>query len=181
MLTDSSVSFGSDLQDLLPEEYELEDAQYDGLEMGNFLPDSFALDPQRVSVPPGGLPPFHPDLQQIDPHSVNLIPNGLQPYERLFTYPNPPLTSPSQIDLQQYNPQPPIEHWTNHALLSILQDWQGVIYSGGEQYSLEHPDFQELIEELIERDLLNADWRWTVNIEEVNMAFSRAVVEGSRF
>ena len=159
MLADLSVRSGSDRQDLLPEYYELENTQYHGPEMDSFLYDSFAsLDQQLVSAPQGSLQPSHSELQQINPPLVNLIHNGLQPY----------------------NVQPPMEHWTNRELLSMLRDWQDFIYSGEERCALEHPDFQEVMAELIRRNIVSVTWRWTVNIEEVDMALTRAVVEGSR-
>lgn len=181
MLIDLSVSFGSNLQDLLTGEYELEDAQYDGPEMDSFLPNVFAVDPQRVSAPPGGLPQFHPGLQQIDPSLVNLVPNAVQPYDPYTIHPTSQPNFSLQAGMGPYNLQPPMEHWTNHALLSTLQGWQDMIDSGDEQYAQEHPDFQELMEELIKRDLVTLDWRWTVNIEDVNMNLTRAVAEDSRF
>ena len=173
LLIDSSVSFASDLQDLLPQEHELEDAQYGGPEMDSFLPKIFA--------PPGGLPLLHDDLQQIDPSFVNLVPNAVQPYDAYMTPHTSQPNSSFQTGLGPYDSQSPMEHWTNHGLLSMLQDWQDVIYSGEEEYAVEHPDFEGLMEKLIKRDLVSMDWRWTVNIEDVDMAFTRAAVEGSRF
>ena len=142
VLIDSSVSFGSDVQVLLPEEYELDDAQHDGPEIDSFLPKIFALDTQRVSAHPGGLPPFHPTHQRIDPHMINLIPNAVQPCDPYMIPHTSQPNSSSQIDFQPYDPHLLLEYWTNNALLSMLQNWQDVICSGEEQYALEHPNFQ---------------------------------------
>ena len=66
---------------------------------------------------------------------------------------------------------------TNKTLLSMLQAWQDVIDEKRMQYALEHPRFQELMTELLERDVISADWKWALDVEEVDMAFTRVVVE----
>ena len=67
-----------------------------------------------------------------------------------------------------------MERWTNQALLSMLQAWQDVIDSGAEESTLSHPLFQEVTKKLIEREIMSVSWRWAVDIEEVDMAMTRA-------
>ncbi len=70
---------------------------------------------------------------------------------------------------------------TNELLLSMLQDWQNIIHDGGQQYTLSHPRFHELMNELVSRDLMSAEWTWTVDVEEFDMAWTRVAVEGLQF
>ena len=56
--------------------------------------------------------------------------------------------------------------------------WQDVIYDWEEKCALEHPQFQEMMEELVKRAIMSVNWKWTVDIEDTNLALTRAVVEG---
>ena len=140
---------------------------------GNFPTDSFDnLDPQPTTSPPGDLHPYNPNpqlpsqaltsVQSYNPHllSANLLPN-----------------KSSQNSSKPYGSDLAMERWTNQALFSMLQAWQDVIDSGAEQSTLSHPLFQEVTKELIEREIMSANWRWTVDIEEVDMTMTRAMVE----
>ena len=170
------------LEDSTPEHHKLDDAELHVRDMNDFLSNRFDnIDPQLASSSIDGFQPsypFNPDFQLIDTQLASLAPNGMQPYDPHLTFSNPPLTSSSHIHLRSYDPHPPMDHWTNKALLSTLQAWQDMIYSGQERYALEHTDFQEIMEELVTRNILSVDWRWTVDIEEVDLALTRAMVEG---
>ena len=67
---------------------------------------------------------------------------------------------------------------TNGALLSMFEAWEGNIRDGRERYALEHPQFQELMAELVERNILSAEWEWIVIVEQLDMEFVRLVAEG---
>lgn len=93
----------------------------------------------------------------------------------LSPYPLPNYSS--QDSFEPCSPHLTMERWTNQALPSMLQAWQDVIDSGAEQSTLSHPLFQEVTKELIEREIMSVSWRWTVDIDEVDMAMTRAMVE----
>ena len=65
----------------------------------------------------------------------------------------------------------------NQVLFAMVQGWQELIDCGGEGYALENPRFHELMDELVERGLMSADWKWTVDVEDVDMGFARVVIE----
>ena len=57
----------------------------------------------------------------------------------------------------------------------MVQDWQDVIDIEGNQNVLDHPQFLELMDELVRRCVISGDWRWNVNVEDLEMGFSRVV------
>ena len=67
---------------------------------------------------------------------------------------------------------------TNRALLSMVEAWQGIVQDRGERYVMEHPHFQQLMVELVERNALSAEWEWIVSVEELDMEFVRLAGEG---
>ena len=147
--------------------------------MDSFLSDHFNnLNPQPASATLEGLQPSLPDIQQINPQIVALPFNDLPSYNTHLNNPKPqPIQSPSN-GMEPYDPHLRLDLLTNQALLSMVQAWQEVIYCGEERYTLEHPHFQNLMAELVKRDMVSVCWIWTVDIAEVDMALTRAMMEG---
>lgn len=186
MSTQSSVYADLQMEGLRPEDYEL---HFDSLDN---------LDPPLASASPDDLQPFHSDLHEIHPQLAYLPPNGVQPYDPESTpsssngvqpngaqingvqasHPQPTFLSPN--GLEPYDPYLRMEVLNNQALFSMFQAWQDVIFSGEIRYTVEHPHFQELMKELVKREMVNVSWKWTVDIERVDMTLTRAMVEGLR-
>ena len=68
---------------------------------------------------------------------------------------------------------------TNQTLLTMVQSWQDV-HSGKARYGPEYPPLEEVMKELIKRDMASASWRWTVNLEDVDMAWTRTRLKNVR-
>ena len=156
---------------LQPRDYELNNGNIHVRGQQKSLPDRFDnRHPQPISaLSDDGLQLYHPDIPQIDhPSSVHL-------YDPHPEYLNPELKCPY---LNASEPRIRVDVLTNKTLLSMLQAWQDLIYDRGMEYTLQHPRFQELMKELVERNVISADWTWTVDVEEVDMAFARVVDAG---
>jgi len=64
----------------------------------------------------------------------------------------------------------------NEKLLHMLQAWQAVISSGQEAYARADTGFQDVMTELEERRLIDGNWRWTVNDDQIDKAYVRLVL-----
>lgn len=173
------------MEDLGPKDYELDDVESNGPGMDDTLSD---YDPQLASVSPDGLQPYHPDHQQVDLKLASPSPNSVQPSDRQSTSSSPsgvqpydPQPTPSSPNgMNPYNPHFRMDVLTNEALLSMFHAWQDAIHYGEGRYTVEHPHFQEMMKELVKRDMMSVSWKWTVDIEKVDMAWTRAMVENPR-
>lgn len=146
--------------------------------MDSFLSDRFNnLNPQPASATLQGLQPSLPDIQQINPQIAAPPFSGVPSYN-VYLNPDPQPISSSSNGLEPYDPHLRLDLLTNQTLLSMVQAWQEVIYCGEERYTLEHPHFQDLMKELVKRDMVSVSWKWTVDIADVDMALTRAMVEG---
>lgn len=149
--------------------------------MDFFLSDRFKnLNPQQASATLQGLQPSLPDIQQINPQIAAPSFSGVPSYNAHLKNPDPQPISSSSNGLEPYDLHLRLDLLTNQALLSMVQAWQEVIYCGEERYTLEHPHFQGLMKELVKRDMVSVSWNWTVDIADVDMALTRATVEGLR-
>lgn len=170
------------MEGLRPKDYEFDETEFDIQGTDAFFPDRVhdlepLLSPARLS---GSQPSLH-DLQNIDPQLINLqnidpqlisLPsNGVQPYEHQ-------VPCSSSNGLEPFDPHLPMDVLTNQALLSMVRAWQDVIYYGEEWYTLEHPHFQAVMKELVKRDMMSVSWEWTVDVGEVDMDLTRAMVQG---
>ena len=164
-------------QGLQPKDYERNNARVHVTGQQKTLPDRFDNShPHAVpALSDDGLQPYDPDLPQIHPQLTNQNPSSLHLYDPQLEHRNPELKCPylnaSDLHIR-------VDILTNKTLLTVLQAWQDVIYDRGMEYALQHLRFQELMKELVERDVVSADWRWTADAEEVDMAFARVVDEG---
>ena len=67
---------------------------------------------------------------------------------------------------------------TNEDLLWMVEAWKCTIQDRGERYAVEHPCFEGLMTELVERNMMSEEWEWIVDVEELDMEFVRVVIEG---
>lgn len=65
---------------------------------------------------------------------------------------------------------------TNQRLLSMVGAWQNLQQWGLGGCDTMHPHFQNIIKELLERGLIDENWAWTVDLEDVDMAERRLMV-----
>ncbi|CAD6568604.1 MAG: hypothetical protein ASARMPREDX12_001594 [Alectoria sarmentosa] len=167
------------MEDSWPEDYRFEDIESGGLGMDSLLSDRFnKLNPQPASATLQGLQPSLPYIQQINPQIAAPPFSGVPSYNAHLNTPNLQPIPSSSNGMEPYDPHLRLDLLTNQALLSMVQAWQEVIYCGEERYTLEHPHFQDLMKELVKRDMVSVSWKWTVDIAEVDMALTRAMVEG---
>lgn len=169
------------LEGLDPEGYEVDSFAFDSHAMENFVSyNSDGRHQQLASAPSSDWQPYHPDLQPANPRFPSPPISGLQPYDSDLETLDPQLIPSSSNGLEPYDLDPQLDLLTNQELLSLVQGWQDVINSGEEQYALEHPHFQSMMDELMQRGMMSASWRWTVNIEDVDMAWTRTRLEDRR-
>ena len=58
----------------------------------------------------------------------------------------------------------------------MVQGWQEVICDGEEAFDMRHHHFQQILDELQYRDVLDMNWRLVVDLEKVDMTLKRRVV-----
>ena len=165
--------------DLKPGNHELESAKIDGVGVENLLLDD--LDHQHPQPAFGledSLQQYYPDIQQIDSQSASLDLNNMQFYDYDLTTLDPRLNYSSASASKSYVPYLGMDTLTNEVLLSMVQNWQDLVDEGGVPHALNHPQFLELMGELVERGVISVDWKWNVNVEEVDLGFVRVVVGG---
>ena len=139
-----------------------------------FLSDSFEIRQPDATFPfQDGWRQYHQDFRQINPHSTSqsLNPTHLHNHHN----PDPQLPYWSSFGVEQQDPCPELSTSTNRTLLSMVQDWQDAIDIEGSQNVLDHPQFLELMDELVRRCVISGDWRWNVNVADLEMGFSRVV------
>ena len=66
-----------------------------------------------------------------------------------------------------------MSHSTNEVLLATLEAWQEVILAEEKPSPLGHPQFARLMEELLQRYLVDENWRWTTSFSAINFDFVR--------
>lgn len=142
------------MEDPPPEDDELNDVEF-----ATSLSDSFDgnLDPQLACVPPDPLHPFHPHLQRIDFQLPSPPLSGMRPSDSHTKNLDFQPSLPSPNGLEPYDPCLRMDVLTNKALLSMVQAWQEVIHYGEERYTLQHPHFQHVMNELVKRDMMSVN------------------------
>ena len=146
--------------------------------------------PERLKLPifPGPLTrPFPTGTFFHNPmHPVSPFSTGLKQHDPATSMFGSLSLSPSVSDIRSessspaaltpYDPYLRMDILTNEALLSMVQAWQDVMQYGGGSYTVGHPHFQRIMEELCRRGLMDRNWTWNLDLERVNMALRRVVV-----
>ena len=186
------------------DEYQHQDYQHEDVEMDNAEPDGFGP-PENFPyisfdtlfpLPPFALGddgvkqqqyhrddlldqlPIDPQLLDLDLHNAPLhhhhnnrhhhhLNNALDPQlETLF---------PNGILEQEDASCPILASLSNNMLLSIVRTWQDLIHDGEIEDALSQPLFLELMGELVERGVVGTDWRWKIDVRDVDPGFVRVV------
>ena len=140
----------------------------DGLQQQDHpdLLDPQLIDPQLANLDPNNAPLLHhhhhhhhhyhhqhSDFNALDPHLQNLFPNGILE--------------------QAESPYPGVASLSNQMLLSFVRMWQNLIYERNIENAMEQPVFLELMGELVERGVVSREWRWKVDVGNVDLEFVR--------
>ena len=64
---------------------------------------------------------------------------------------------------------------SNNTLLWIVRPGQDLIEEGEIEEALSQPLFLELMGELVERGVVSTDWRWKIDVMDVDPGFVRVV------
>ena len=59
------------------------------------------------------------------------------------------------------------------SLVSLLQEWQELIFDGQEAFAMTHIQIHDILDELKERDLIDECWKWTMGFDEMDRDFTR--------
>ena len=114
--------------------------------------------------------------QLEESQSVSSPSDQFEPHDTPFGYLDPHFASSSWNSLHLYDQSIRMDTLTNEALLLMVHEWQQVIYYGEEHYAVHHPHFQHTMKELENRGLLDANWTWLVDVEEVDMVLTRTTL-----
>ncbi len=139
--------------------------------------DNFLFNSYNNPVPPNGLGSFPPNTQQIETELASPPPKVSQQYDPYLTDLEPQPSLSALNTSNSYDPDLEMGSYTAQGLFSILEVWQDIICADGavaEPIVLKDPKFQQLMKELIRRHLIGLDWKWIVNVENVDWAYIRA-------
>ena len=171
-LTDSdvgSVSQFPQLEDSKPEDHLPVEVELDAPRAENFPLAGIGTFAAQLCVPP---------FQPINPQPASPASSDIQPYDFNLDNLDPQLRHLSLNSVKPYDPYRRLDSLTNLTLLSMFQAWQDVIDNGGVKQALEHPRFHDLLAELVERGIMSINLMWTVDVEGLDMTFSRKTGKG---
>ncbi|CAD6592728.1 MAG: hypothetical protein ASARMPREDX12_006420 [Alectoria sarmentosa] len=116
---------------------------------GPFPTDTFFHNPMHPASP------FSASLEQHDPATSVLGSLSLSP-----SISDIRSVSSTPTACTPYDPYLRMDILTNEALLSMVQAWQDVMQCGWGSYTVGHPHFQRIMEELCRRGLRDRNWTW---------------------
>ena len=124
------------------------------------------LTPPSTSNSHQTLPPPSP----IDSVPSRLLPHPSQQTSQPHSSTTSQVTSPPSIP---YNENLRMDILSNEALLLMVQAWQGTAQHVGEEYVTDHPQFQNVMDELWQRGIVDEDSNWLIDVVD---RFARRVV-----
>ena len=96
------------------------------------------------------------------PSSMNSAPSRIpqQSHQPALSQTTPQNASPPST---MYDPNLRMDILSNAALLSMVRAWQDAAQRLGEEYTMDHPHFQRVMQELFERGIVDEDSNWLVD------------------